>query len=141
MDDVLLQKPQHSVFISHAAENQPFVESTLLPLLDESGVTAWYSGHDLAPGDYWEQGLRDGIRAADWFLLVMSRAAQGSDWVKDELRLALNEGKRILPLRLEDCDPDEFSLRLDRIQQLDFEHDPQVADKLVAALAGWRPNQ
>ena len=122
------------VFVSYASGDVQFVDGRLLPLLERAGVVPWEMRKSLQPGDYWPQSLADGIKSSDWLLLVMTPHSQTSEWVRDELHLAIAQGKKVIPLKVEECDPAAFHPRLLRIQLIDFMKDPQAGDKLEAIL-------
>lgn len=109
------------VFISHASEDAPFIERRLLPLFKSNGIEAWYAKDSIHTADEWEASIRKGMEACDWFLLVMSPHSAASEWVKAEVAWAI--GKRwpkIIPVLVEDCEPERFHLWIPRLQHLDF---------------------
>jgi TIR domain len=109
------------VFISHSTQDRPFVEDELLPLLTRHGIDVWYAPDDIRSSSVWERTILDGLKACDWFALVMSPRSAESEWVKDELQWAIEfRTDRIVPILLEPCVPYEFHIRLARIQHVDF---------------------
>jgi hypothetical protein len=122
------------VFISHATHDREFVEQHLAPLLRLNGVTPWYSTQDIPSAAQWEQAIRRGLHASDWFLVVMTDAAIKSEWVRAEVHWAFeNRPNRIVPVLVGNCDPGQLHLRLAVIQYIDFRGDVERArDQLLA---------
>src|SRR5512145_2308318 len=105
------------VFISHATKDRAFVERELLPLLTQQGIATWYSRDDIMAADRWERSIMGGLRACDIFLVVMTPRSAKSPWVKREVDWAFNKGdRRIVPVIVEGCDPDDFHLGMAGIQ-------------------------
>jgi hypothetical protein len=128
------------VFISHATQDREFVEREIIRLLEGHGVETWYSKEDIRTADWWERTLLHGLQACDWFLVVMSPRSAQSEWVKDEVHWAVEERPgRVIPVLLEDCNVQDFHIRITRIQHVDFSRDlPQAQRKLLEALRGAR---
>jgi predicted Zn finger-like uncharacterized protein len=115
------------VFISHASQDREFVESEIIPLLRAQGIEAWYSRESIVPADQWERSILQGLRACDNFLLVMSPRSARSAWVKREVDWVFHKGGRtVVPMLMEDCDPDDFHIGLAGIQHVDFSKDREA---------------
>ena len=78
------------VFVSHAHADGAFVESVLLPVLRDEGLTPWYSKDDIAGGAEWERQIKASLDAADLLLVVLSPRAAGSKWVHAEVSWGLH---------------------------------------------------
>ena len=66
-------------------------------------------------------------------MVVMSSAAVESDWVKREVTWALENRKgRVIPVKIDDCDPRRINFALSSIQQIDFTRDSQDATMRLA---------
>lgn len=55
-------------------------------------------------GDIFPDRIYDAIARCDRFMLFWSNNAKQSEWVSRELDIALEKGKRILPIRLDSTD-------------------------------------
>lgn len=122
------------VFISHSSHDTEFVKREIIPLLTGSGVDVWYSKANIETAAEWEKQIKIGLRACDWFLVVLSPDSVVSDWVQSEVDWALDERKgKIIPVLYKDCDPTELHLRLRRIQYIDFRDDPESARRELSA--------
>jgi hypothetical protein len=109
------------VFISHSSKDRRFVEEELVPLLEHHSINTWYSRSAIRTAAVWEDEIRRGLAASDWFLVVLSPHASESDWVKAEVRWALDKRKgRLIPIMIAECDPAETHLQLAGFQYVDF---------------------
>jgi type II secretory pathway component PulF len=121
-----------SVFISHSSQNREQIEEQLVGPLETAGVTCWYARHAIKSASEWERSILQGLEHCEWYLIVMSREAMESEWVKDELFWAIdNRANRIVPVLLDDSDPAEFHIRMRRLQVVTMGEDPDVT---VAAI-------
>jgi WD40 repeat protein len=85
-------------FISHAREDRDYV-ARLSAFLTDAGIATW-DGSAVADGPDAEQTSRSKIEECDAFIVVMSPAARESAAVLDELDLALDLHKEVLPILL-----------------------------------------
>jgi hypothetical protein len=73
-----------SCFISYSAKDQRFVER-LYRDLRKNGVRCWFAPHDMPISAKILDEVNAAIRVREKVLLVLSKAAIGSDWVEDEV--------------------------------------------------------
>jgi len=120
------------VFISHSSRDRDIVERDIIALLNSNGIETWYSGDDIPTGAAWEREIERALSGSDWFLIVLSRNSAQSEYVKDELNLAIRTAPdRVVPVMIEPCDPADFHIRLPRIHYVDFRHDPKAKARLL----------
>lgn len=126
------------VFVSHASSDRAFAEGRIIPLLQELGLSTWYSRDDIRAADEWERKLLRGLESCEHFLLIMSPRSASSDWVKAEVQWAIENRwpGRIVPVLLEDCRPESFHLWMGRLQFVDFREPPEVARQKLAIAFG-----
>lgn len=107
---------QEKVFISYCTEDiQDAVR--LQKELKKAGITCWVSNDSLLPGADYAKVIPKAIRACSIFILILSENAQKSEWVPRELDQAINDGKLILPFKIENCElDDQFRFYLSKIQ-------------------------
>src|ERR1700754_1889651 len=104
-------------FISHANADKSFVVDHLIPLLNLLRIKFWFSPENIETMEQWERSIKNGLESSDGVLLVMSPNAATSEWVKDELNWAINNRPdRLIPIRYKVCKPEDFHIRLPRIQ-------------------------
>ena len=92
------------------------------------GVTPWYSRRDIHTGDEWIARIEEGLKASEWFLVVLSASSAGSPWVEQELNWAImHRRSRIIPVVVEHCPRWDDHFVLAQIQHADFTKDRESA--------------
>jgi hypothetical protein len=76
------------VFLSHAAEDRALVERLAKDLM-AAGIHVWYSEWEIGIGDSLRRKIDAGIDSATHFLVLLSPASLGSEWVQTELDAGL----------------------------------------------------
>lgn len=107
---------QRSTFISYSRRDQEFA-LRLAKELKSAGYLVWLDQLDIPTGARWDEEVERALHESEIFLVILTRASTASENVKDEIGLALNLRKRILPILLEEC---AVPMRLSRIQYVDF---------------------
>jgi phosphate transport system substrate-binding protein len=88
------------VFLSYSHQRLPEYAHRLAAVLRENGVAVWYDDK-LVTGDRWELTIRSQIDTCAAVIVLMTPAAEESEWVSRELARAVARGKPIIPLLLE----------------------------------------
>ncbi|PAY17507.1 hypothetical protein CKO51_20805 [Rhodopirellula sp. SM50] len=126
-----------NAFISYASEDAIFADLARMKL-QEAGMEVWLDQGALRVGDEWRRAIDDGISSCDVFLVVISPKSCDSPYVTYEWAFALGNGKRVIPLLLEDA---VLHPRLDVLQYLDFRDRNAFPWKsLIQEAAGARQN-
>src|SRR5262245_12356757 len=116
------------VFISHASGDRDFVEREVVAPLAAAGIDVWYCRESIRTAEDWQRSILEGLRACEWFLVVLSPRSADSEWVRDEVHWAVEHRPgKVVPALMEPCDPRELHIRLPRIQVLDLAGDKQEA--------------
>lgn len=89
-------------FLSHSSADDRYVVE-LEQLLRLSFTEVFNDGHSIAPDEEFWKRIEQGILACDAFVVVLSRASVTSFWVDREVQFARQNGKRVVPIRIEDC--------------------------------------
>ena len=111
----------HQVFISYASENvnsttsDRQVADQICTALESQGIRCWIAHRDILPGDDWMDAIIDAVDQTKIIVLVFSANTEKSQWVKDEIKLALEEKRRIIPFRIQDVYP-KRALRLLKVR-------------------------
>ena len=122
---------KNHVFFSYSRDNTEFVLE-LAKKLRKAGADVWLDQLDIKTGERWDRSIEKALASSDVLMVVLSKASVASNNVMDEVSYALEEGKRVLPILLEDCD---VPFRLRRLQFADFSTDPDDGMKvLISAL-------
>jgi len=88
-----------SLFISHSSQDKAVVNQLIVKLREAGVENLWYDVFDVGPTtDDLNERIKDGIRAADYFAIVLSPASQASQWVSYEVQEALVQNKLVLAL-------------------------------------------
>lgn len=95
-----------SVFISYSRVDKEFVDK-LASQLRSQGISVWIDDRQIKVGQKIPRRIKEGIFNSDYFLIVISRGAVKSNWVKEELDSAyfeavVNKPDSILPVLLDD---------------------------------------
>jgi hypothetical protein len=93
------------VFISHSTRDSAFVDK-LVERLRDHYVTTWYAPRHM-PGGYFLEGIRRALCDCDWFAVVLTPDALGSEWVRQETEEAMADPRfrgRVIPILAAPCD-------------------------------------
>lgn len=116
-----------AAFLSYSRENSVFV-LRLVDDLKAAGANVWLDQLDIKVGNDWDTAIHDALAQCSWMLVVLSPASVRSKNVQDEIALARDENKTIIPILLEDC---VIPWRLRRLQYVDFRKDYEPALKVL----------
>lgn len=106
------------IFLSYSRADLDYI-ATLVDALRAKGADIWFD-KNIRTGEQWDNTLEEQIKAAEVFVIVMSKTSVASNNVKDEMSYAKSLGKIILPILIEPC---EVPMRLARHQFIDFTQD------------------
>ena len=105
------------VFISYNSEEYSEA-STIRSILTANGISCWMAPESIPFGSNYAREIPNAIAGCRVFLLILSQKSQKSRWVALELDRAMNEGKLIYPLQIENCDiVDPFNFMLSQTQR------------------------
>ncbi len=110
-------------FFSYSRKDSEFVIK-LANDLKKEGASVWLDQIDIAPGKRWDDAIQNALNEAKGLLVALSTFSIKSENVMDEVSYAINQGKQIVPLILENC---EVPFRLARFQHIDFTSNYEVA--------------
>ena len=106
------------VFVIHSRHDREWVERTLVCCV-QHGLHVTFSTEPAATAQAFEETVVKELKAADRLVVVMSRLAQASDWVQDEVFWAMkNKPEQTIGVMLEDCSPERFHLGFSRVKLL-----------------------
>lgn len=98
---------QPRVFISHSSKDKDFVRK-LTSDLKAHNLAVWFDEQELGVGDSIVQGVSEGLKNTDYFILVISQNSLQSKWVQQEFNSAMmselsGKGVVVLPIRIDDA--------------------------------------
>jgi len=110
-------------FLSYARADQAFG----LRLADDliaAGVSVWVDQYHIRPSQHWDMTVESALRAADGLIVVLSPRSVASHNVADEVSVAIDGGKAVIPVMMEKC---TLPLRMTRMQWIDATADYAAA--------------
>lgn len=127
---------QPPVFISYAHVDQALV-LRVVEFLRGGGLNVFVDSQSLAYGDDWRASLRRAIVGCERVMLFWTAGASLSKWVGREWRLAVQQGKRVVPTLLDDTPLPPRLARLQAVTTLRgmFAAPPRSREDLLAELA------
>ena len=102
-------------FLSYSRRDQ----NIALRLADDliaAGVSVWVDQYDIQPSQHWDRAVEAAVRGCSGFIIVLSTASVASSNVADEVSVAIDDGKSIIPVMVERC---TLPLRMTRMQYID----------------------
>ena len=95
-----------SVFISYAQQDQATAER-LTADLAKRGIKTWFDQQEILVGDSISERIREGLRSADYLLVLLSKETRKSVWVDREIGVAFKKfgddaNIAIIPVRIDD---------------------------------------
>jgi len=108
-----------TAFFSYSREDSEFA-LRLAEDLRKGGASVWLDQLDIEPGQEWDSAIEDAVTRCERMLVILSPASVKSRNVRNELAVALDEGKGIIPVFYRDC---AVPLQMRRIQYADFRTD------------------
>lgn len=124
------------VFVSYANRDKPTAVA-IVTKLEEHDISCWLAPRDIPAGQGFAESITEAIEQCRLMVVVLSQPANESAYVLNEVNEALNLRKKVLPIRIEDIEPNkEMRLFVSRTQRFDaFEGDPEEAlDRLAAVV-------
>ena len=118
-------------FLSYSREDSEFAQR-LAKDLKAFGASLWLD-LDIIPAHRWDDAIEKAIHNCSRMLVVLSPAAVASTNVMDEVGLALDKRKTVIPVLHREC---EIPLRLRRVQYVDFLGDYNTAVRKLLKTLG-----
>lgn len=119
--------PNGTIFFSYSRADQQFVLE-LAKKLRKIGADIWIDQLDIEAGRNWDKSVERALESSDSVLVVMSKSSVESVNVMDEVSIAIEEGKNVIPLLLEEC---KRPFRLKRRHYVDFTADKDKAFEIL----------
>lgn len=94
-----------NVFLSHSSKDKPIVREIALFLTSE-GISVWFDEWDISPGESIPEKVSEALANCSHFLLIWSKNAEQSAWVKRELyptisRMISEQKIKVIPIILD----------------------------------------
>ena len=130
------------IFVSYSRKNIDFCKQ-LTAELQKRDLDFWVDWEGIPPTVDWMKEIQKGIEEADTFLFIISTDSITSKVCKEELELAVKNGKRLIPVVASEIKWDEVPTELSHLNYIFFreQDDFDVAlTKLLTAINtdyGW----
>lgn len=106
-------------FLSYSRKDQVFALK-LAEDLKKNHIKIWFDQLDISSGSLWDIEIENALKKCDILIVIISSNSVKSKNVLDEISYALEENKRIIPIKISDC---EIPFRIRRLQHIDFSKD------------------
>jgi hypothetical protein len=90
-------------FISHSSQDDRYVQEMVQYLRTLGYDEVFNDGHTIAPDELFWDRIEQGIFDCDAFVVILSHASLQSKWVDREVQFAREHGKKVIPVRIDDC--------------------------------------
>ena len=127
---LIFVKDMAKVFISYAKKDYIASDGGVIPgnfvdkvidAFNQEGISYWLDREQLAGGETYAARIARNIKDCDVFLFLSSEAANASEWTRREIGTAVQQGKRIIPVRLDNSNYDDaVDLYLSSVQYIDW---------------------
>ncbi len=91
------------MFVSHIEPMAPLVVEMVQYLHALGYDEVFNDSHSIAPDELLWNRIEKGIRECDAFVVILSHASVKSYWVDREVQFARDLGKKVIPVRIDDC--------------------------------------
>jgi len=92
---------ERTVFVSYSRKDSERVQHAV-SLLEAGGAQVFRDLDDIQFGDRWETVIREKLAEAERVLVFWSEHAKASEWVTKEWEIAVDLGKRLVPVLLDE---------------------------------------
>jgi hypothetical protein len=107
------------VFVSHVTEDHEKALK-IVALLEGDRLPCWIAPRDIQGGDSFEEEIVNAIDNCLAVLLIFSDRCNRSEYIKKEIMVAGESNKKVIPIRIENCQPrGALKLRLIDLQYID----------------------
>ncbi len=93
---------ERQTFICYAHEDRMSAR-TLADKLRAAGAPIWFDQWEIRGGSDWDQAIDDALEQCTQMLIILTPAATKSLEVRGELQIAIEQGKRVIPVLFEEC--------------------------------------
>ena len=122
-------------FLSYARADET-IALRLASDLIAAGVSVWVDQYDILPSQHWDRAVESAVRSCGGMIIVLSPRSVASPNVADEISVAIDDGKAMIPVLIEPC---TLPLRMTRMNYIDATRDyPGALRRCLAAVAGSR---
>lgn len=112
-----------TIFVSYSSSDRPFALG-LVKELQGMGANVWIDQLGIGLGENWDNAIEEALEKSETFMLILSPTSVESQNVQDEVSIAINTKKKLVPILIKECD---LPMRWQRRQYADLTNDPDKA--------------
>ena len=127
----------YKVFLSHSARDKNLVMA-LARLLEKFGIELFVADWVLSPGKRLDQKVLGAIRGSDCMVVLLTPNGLRSNWVQQEIGIALQAGKLVIPIV--ERETDDRDLAALKGQEF-IEYDPRQPEQALTKAATFVSSQ
>lgn len=114
-----MNKIKPYVFISYRSTDKEVAYETK-SFLEQNGINSWMAPESIPAGSDYGAEIPKALKECMAFVILLSKDAQQSRWIPKEIDGAINNGKVIIPFRIDNSDiQDSFNFRLGDSQRIE----------------------
>ena len=121
-----------TIFVSYSSEDRPFALG-LVKELQRLGANVWIDQLGIGLGENWDNAIEQALEQSETFMLILSPTSVESQNVQDEVSIAINTKKKLVPILIKEC---ELPMRLQRRQYADLTNNPDKAINDILTFLG-----
>lgn len=95
---------QKDVFLSYSTDDS-LIAGRVCEFLEGRGIACWIAPRDVMPGAEFDEAILDAIDQTQAIVVILSKNANASPFVKNEVNRAFAKGKTIFTFRIEEIFP------------------------------------
>jgi len=112
-----------TIFVSYSSKDRPFALG-LVKELQDLGANVWIDQLGIGLGENWDNAIEEALEKSETFMLILSPTSVDSPNVQDEVSIAINTNKKMVPILIEKC---KLPMRWQRRQYADLTNNPDKA--------------
>ena len=128
---------KYDVFISYSRKDYVDANKQVIPgnivsqikaLFDKNGISYWFDEEGIYSGDAFARVIARNIKASKMLLFISTANSNQSQWTSDEIAVAREYGKKIIPFRYDQSHYNEdVIIYIARLDYIDYLANPKVA--------------
>ncbi len=121
-----------TIFVSYSSKDRPFALG-LVKELKKLGANVWIDQLGIGLGENWDNAIEEALERSETFMLILSPTSVESPNVQDEVSIAINTQKKMVPILIKEC---KLPMRWQRRQYADLANDPDKAINDILTFLG-----
>jgi hypothetical protein len=121
-----------TIFVSYSSKDRPFALG-LVKELQKLGANLWIDQLGIKLGENWDNAIEEALDKSETLMLILSSKSVDSPNVQDEVSIAINSEKKLVPILIEEC---KLPMRWQRRQYADLANNPDKAIHDILAFLG-----